>query len=177
MIVRNLIIIFLTKYYFERGVKMDYFKLMLKMLKTFHLLSQNLLSDFKNTDFGIDLNKTQRRVLMYLYLDGKNTMTGLCKKNELQRGSMTSVIDHLEEKGLVKRERDKIDRRKFFILLTPEGVKIAEKLKKAMNDYLEKKLEHLSEEDIQLFSKTLSQLYELNEKIVKLKENTYEQQP
>ncbi|AZR72726.1 hypothetical protein BBF96_04565 [Anoxybacter fermentans] len=154
---------------------MDYFNLILKMLKTFHLLHQNLLSDFKNIDFDTNLNKTQRRVLMFLYCDGKNTMTSLCKKTELQRGSMTSVIDSLEELGLVQRTRSKDDRRQFFISLTQKGVQTAEKLKETMNLYLKRKLEYLTDDELQLFIQALDQLWQLNKKIGKIEGDTYEQ--
>lgn len=152
---------------------MDYFNLMLKMLKTFHLLHRNLLADFKNATFDLELNRTQRRVLMHLYEDQEHTMSSLCKRTELQQGSMTSVIDSLEEYNYVQRTRKKTDRRKLFITLTPEGVQVAEQLKIAMNQYLETKLANLAKEDILKFASTLDDLLEINEKLNQTKGGTH----
>ncbi len=150
---------------------MDYFQLMLKMLRTFHLVQRTLLNDFRNSDFNTNLNRTQRRVLMHLYEEEEHTMTALCKRTELQKGSMTSVIDSLEELNYVERKRKGTDRRKLFITLTPQGVVMAEQLRDAMNQYLEDKLQPLTKEDIYHFSQLLDQLWELNQKLITTKED------
>lgn len=152
---------------------MDYFDLMHKMLKTFHLLHRNLLADFKNVDFNTELNRTQRRVIMHLFVDGEHTMSALCQRTELQQGSMTSVIDSLEEIGFVQRTRKQTDRRKLFITLTTNGLHMAEKLKVTMNQYLKEKLENLSQEEILEFEKTLDQLGKINQKLLHAKGGHY----
>ena len=144
---------------------MDYFSLIIKMLKTSHLLNQNLFDDFKNMNLDQPLNKSQLNVLMYIYGDGKNTMSSLCEKTELKRGSMTSVIDSLEVLNLVQRQRDEEDRRRIFITLTQEGQQLAISIKDNMNQYLKERLKHLSEEEMQLFIQGLNQLSMFNKKL------------
>ncbi|MCK4260403.1 MAG: MarR family transcriptional regulator [Halanaerobiales bacterium] len=144
---------------------MDYFALMVKMLETFHLLHRNILHDFKSQVSNDNLNKTQQRVLMHLYVNGKNTMGTICKITELQQGSMTSVIDSLVELGYVERNRGENDRRKLYITLTSDGLIKAEEIKEQMSLYLKEKFKSLSIEDVELFSKILDQLKEINLKL------------
>ncbi len=136
------------------------------MLETFHILHCNLLHDFKYHMQDDNLNKTQRRVLMHLYHNDMNTMSTLCKKTELQQGSMTSVIDSLEELGYVERNRGEKDRRKLFISLTSKGIKKAEQIQEKMNQYLAEKFKKLSKEDVENFSNILDQLKDINMKLV-----------
>lgn len=140
-----------------------------KMLKTFHLLHYNLMTDFKTVDFNTGLNKTQHRVIVHLYLDGEQTMSSLCQQTKLQQGSMTSVIDSLEEFGYVQRTRKQTDRRKLFITLTHSGLQIANQMKVTMNQYLKEKLENLSQEEILEFEEVLDQLAKINEKLLHAK--------
>ena len=42
-------------------------------------------------------------------------MTALCNRLNIEKGSLTSMIDDLTEKGYVMKERDIVDRRKYLI--------------------------------------------------------------
>jgi MarR family 2-MHQ and catechol resistance regulon transcriptional repressor len=43
-------------------------------------------------------------------------------------GNITMVVDHLEQRGLVRRERDTSDRRRISVVLTPSGTKLVSTL-------------------------------------------------
>lgn len=144
---------------------MDYFELILKMFKTFHLFHHTLLDDLKSIKMQDDLNKTHKRVLMYLYRDGENIMSSLCKKLRLERGSMTSVIDTMFEKGLVERKRCATDRRKLYIRLTEKGKEDAKELERKWNTYLKEKLKNLSAAEIKKIDQSLDGLQEIYQKI------------
>jgi MarR family 2-MHQ and catechol resistance regulon transcriptional repressor len=45
----------------------------------------------------------------------------ICRKVLRSKGNTTTVVDHLENEGLVTREGVKSDRRKRLVTLTPEG--------------------------------------------------------
>jgi MarR family transcriptional regulator, 2-MHQ and catechol-resistance regulon repressor len=55
---------------------------------------------------------------------------GPLHQNELGRkllksgGNITVVVDHLEQRGLVRRERDSVDRRRITVELTASGQKL-----------------------------------------------------
>jgi DNA-binding MarR family transcriptional regulator len=48
----------------------------------------------------------------------------LGERTLITKGTLTGVIERLEQKGLVERERCKIDKRSFFIRLTGQGEKL-----------------------------------------------------
>ncbi len=63
----------------------------------------------------------QLAVLEALLHLGPLTQSELCSKMLRTGGSVTSMIDHLEGKHLVRRERDAADRRVVRVLLTATG--------------------------------------------------------
>lgn len=74
----------------------------------------------------------------------KQTGHGLAVKNiahniDLPHANITRTLDRLEQKGLVRRNRDKIDGRQVIIRLTLEGGKKAEQL----NSLKQRLYEHL----------------------------------
>lgn len=60
--------------------------------------------------------------LDFLNLEGRVTAGRLAEVTGLTTGAITGVVDRLEKAGLVRRERDPLDRRKVFIVIVPENV-------------------------------------------------------
>lgn len=52
----------------------------------------------------------------------------LGEKTLITKGTLTGVIDRLEEKGFVQRQLDQQDRRMFKVVLTPAGETLFEKV-------------------------------------------------
>jgi DNA-binding MarR family transcriptional regulator len=67
------------------------------------------------------LNSTQFIVLKHLGEGAAHTAADLCRLNRYDTGAMTRILDRLEEKGLVRRERGREDRRVVFLRLAPAG--------------------------------------------------------
>jgi DNA-binding MarR family transcriptional regulator len=67
------------------------------------------------------LNGTQFAVLKHLADGAARTAADLCRFMHYDTGSMTRIVDRLEEKGLVRRERGREDRRVVFLRLAPNG--------------------------------------------------------
>ena len=67
-------------------------------------------------------------------------------------GTLTGVIDRMEERGLVRRERDQRDRRIWRIWLTEEGQKLEAILPPLAIEIIEKTLDGLSEPERQQLS-------------------------
>ena len=67
------------------------------------------------------LNSTQFAVLKHLGEGMAHTAADLCRLNRYDTGAMTRILDRLEEKGLVRRERGREDRRVVFLHLAPAG--------------------------------------------------------
>ena len=65
---------------------------------------------------------TDHKYLGFFLQRGKLTAGELAELTELTTGAVTGLIDRFEEKGLVKRELDKRDRRK--VIIVPDTKKI-----------------------------------------------------
>ena len=71
---------------------------------------------------GIDaFNGPQGRILFVLWQKDGVPMSELSRLTGLATTSLTSMIDRMEESGLVRRERTVTDRRKVLIYLTDEA--------------------------------------------------------
>lgn len=70
------------------------------------------------------LTISQFGVLEALYHLGPMCQRDLARKILKSTGNITMVIDNLEKRGLVSRERDPQDRRYFIIKLTDEGSRL-----------------------------------------------------
>lgn len=55
-------------------------------------------------------------------------------------GNITSVVDHLEKRGLVARKRCENDRRRVFLELTPKGVTIAREAFERMREAIRQEM-------------------------------------
>lgn len=74
-------------------------------------------------------------------------MTDLCSKLNIEKGSLTSMVDDLTDKGYVVRERDLADRRKYLINITEDGVRLASDFMCKLSFNLEEKFVKLTEEE------------------------------
>jgi|SRR5262245_12775296 len=62
---------------------------------------------------------------------------------------ITRMLDKLEERGLVARERSKDDRRSVHVAITAAGLALVEQLHKPLSDCQSRQLGHLSNPDLQ----------------------------
>ncbi|MGV8917142.1 MAG: MarR family winged helix-turn-helix transcriptional regulator [Pseudomonas sp.] len=84
------------------------------------------------------VTSSQFKVLIIVAQFGTDTPADLCRHLSLDSGSMTRMLDRLEQKELIVRSRSDIDRRQVHLSLTEEGQKLSDKLPEvgaaAMND-------------------------------------------
>lgn len=74
------------------------------------------------------LTISQFGVLEALYHLGPLSQRALGQKILRSSGNITLVIDNLEKRGLVRRKRDRSDRRFFIVHLTGEGQKLIRRI-------------------------------------------------
>src|SRR6516225_9482087 len=98
------------------------------------------------------LNSTQFLVLKHLGEGAARTAADLCRLNRYDTGAMTRILDHLEEKGLVRRERGREDRRVVFLRLAPAGRALLPRLMTVGTRVLEVHLAGFSASEIEAFS-------------------------
>jgi DNA-binding MarR family transcriptional regulator len=71
---------------------------------------------------ALEMSAAQFIIIATLALaDGPKSSSELCKGISYDAGAMTRMIDRLETKGLIRRNRSSEDRRMVFLELTDEG--------------------------------------------------------
>lgn len=108
------------------------------------------------TQFGI--TQAQYNVLIILKLEGSLTQIEIGRRLVISRAGITSIIDKLEKKRLVKRSAVKSDRRVFNIELTAEGRKILDAVEPCYLREVEKVMRCLSKTQCRQLNKMLETL-------------------
>lgn len=74
------------------------------------------------------ITAAQFKVLIIMAQHGIDTPVELCRYLSLDSGSMTRMLDRLEQKDLLSRKRSELDRRQVQLVLTAEGQRLADML-------------------------------------------------
>ena len=88
-------------------------------------------------------------VLMHLRDGIATTTAGLCEELRHDSGAMTRLIDQLEERGFIERQRQSADRRVVDLALTTAGRKMVDSLVPLTVDALNWTLEGFTKADVQ----------------------------
>lgn len=71
----------------------------------------------------------------------------LRKKLSMPGSSLTFTLDSLENKGLIRRQRNKLDRRQWLLSLSPKGRRLYERILKTESEAISPALDNLSESE------------------------------
>ena len=89
------------------------------------------------------------------------TMGELAERTLVTKGTLTGIIDRLEQKGLVRREVPEGNRRCFMIVLTPEGEQTFESVFPKHTAYLKERFGRLSQQELEEIRLALVKLREI----------------
>lgn len=136
-----------------------------RALTTFPLFMHKVFHDFQPDSREFNLNKTHMKALMVIYIENSPHMSKVCSHMNMEKGSLTPVIDNLIEMKLLQRKRNSEDRRKVNLYLTDQGRKLVlENLHRAHRHILDK-MKHLPEEEVQRFKNALLDLHDITLKL------------
>lgn len=76
----------------------------------------------------------------------------------LESRSLTRMLKSMEEKGLIYRQIDPLDKRSVRIYLTEQGIHLKELSVKTINDFNDSVRKTLTEEEIKLFFKVFKKI-------------------
>ena len=105
------------------------------------------------------------KALMVIYMEESPHMTKVCHHMNMEKGSLTPVVDSLIELELVRRRRDPHDRRKVILGLTQKGGGLVESHLERVHRHVQKKLERLPKRDVERFKRALQDLHEITQKL------------
>ncbi|MFI4865753.1 MAG: MarR family winged helix-turn-helix transcriptional regulator [Steroidobacterales bacterium] len=125
------------------------------LLKRAHVL---MLGQLEAVVAGSDITATQWVVLMHLREGLAINATDLCSQLRHDSGALTRVIDQLEARGLLQRERSREDRREVQLRLTPAGTETLALLLPAVIDKLNFALREFSRAEAAELTRLLTKL-------------------
>ena len=120
----------------------------------------SLLASFDTVLEPFGVTGAQFEVLKNLVRSDNETAASLCRALHYDTGSMTRMLDRLQEKGLVSRERDTGDRRLVFLRLTHAGESLIPKIRPALRRVLRRHLAGFSPEEVASLKRYLGRIIE-----------------
>jgi DNA-binding MarR family transcriptional regulator len=115
--------------------------------------------------FDADASMAMGFVLLNINTEEGTQATKIAPLMGLESRSLTRLLKTMEEKGLIYREADKVDKRSVRIRLTRKGKSNKEKARDKVLRFNEVVRNHVSEQDLEIFfhvSQTIIQLIEKN---------------
>jgi DNA-binding MarR family transcriptional regulator len=114
--------------------------------------------DAQLEQFG--LNAMQFAVLKHLAHGDAGTAADLCRVMYYDGGSMTRVLDRLEERGLLRRERCREDRRVVYLRVAPNGRALLPRLIAAASGVIDAHLAGFSAAETEMLKAYLKRMIE-----------------
>ena len=110
----------------------NYLKTMTILFRTQQSVLAYSMEDIKK----YDLNFTEFSVLEVLFKKTTLSVQSICDVVLIANSSMTYVLDKLEKRGLIKRYKDKTDKRVILVKLTNKGQKITDEISPKHYEYM-----------------------------------------
>jgi MarR family transcriptional regulator, organic hydroperoxide resistance regulator len=111
------------------------------------------------------LKKNHKKIINVLYQHDQITLTEIGKLLDIEKGSLTTLIDSLEEKDFVTRLNDPTDRRKTLLTLSPKGKEEMEKVMNVFAQRIDESLHKFDPEEIEKFQQSLEYVVNILKKV------------
>jgi DNA-binding MarR family transcriptional regulator len=134
-----------------------------EVLSVGHLMGGARASLLSRLDAELErfgLNAAQYAVLKHLAEGAARTAADLCRYMHYDTGAMSRILDRLEERGLLRRERGREDRRIVFLRVAPAGRAQLPRLLSVTARVLEAHLAGFSQADIDALKDYLARMIE-----------------
>lgn len=119
------------------------------------LVQKALLEQLKNTGLTIG----QPKILDYLKEHDGSNQKEIARACFLEAGSLTIILNKMEEKGLIERRILNGNRRSFHIFLTEEGKKKQQLVADVFLEIEKKALSNISEKEYEQFISVYQKIY------------------
>ncbi|MDF2787175.1 MAG: MarR family transcriptional regulator [Neobacillus sp.] len=127
----------------------------LLLMQTSKAIQERLRDEMSKNNLSI----TEFSVLEVLYYQGKQTIQQIGNRILISSGSMTYVIDKLEQKGIIKRNDCREDRRVIHITLTAEGMEMMDNIMPMYQDIVDSFFGDLTGDESQLLVNFLKKVW------------------
>lgn len=106
----------------------------------------------------LEISSAQFIVISALALGGAKSASDLCKGISYDAGAMTRMIDRLESKGLIRRDRRPDDRRVVYLELTEEGHRAFPRMREVSMTVVNRFLRGFSQDEARQLESFLSRM-------------------
>ena len=131
---------------------------------SFHYLSMAVHSmiqkNFMEQVKPSGLTSGQPKVLDYLRDHNGANQKEIAAACHIEPGSLTSVLNRMEEKGLIERRMLDGNRRTFYIFMTDEGSRLKDLVEDNFASIEKKAFRNIGSEEQAAFMETFSKIYE-----------------
>ncbi len=117
----------------------------LRILQALRRITRALELHSRNLAAGYSVTGPQLICLLAVKEKGPLTPTAIAYEIHLSSSTVVGILDRLEEKGLVHRERDRIDRRQVKVAATDKGLALALRAPSPLQETLAMALTRLPE--------------------------------
>jgi DNA-binding MarR family transcriptional regulator len=100
---------------------------------------------------GGKLSLVHLNVLFVLDADGPLPMGGLAEAMDVSQASATGIVDRMEQRGLVERQRDAEDRRVVRVAISDQGRRLIAGMADQRREHLLALLADLTDDELQAF--------------------------
>ena len=107
---------------------------------------------------GLELNQPEAHILAHLASFGDSTISQVHQAFAHKRSTLTSILDRLDERGLITRTTNPRDRREFIVRLTAAGIPLAKRAYRELESIEKDTLRRLTKKQIDGFTETLKSL-------------------
>lgn len=120
------------------------------------LMQKALLEKLKDTGLTIG----QPKILDYLKEHDGSSQKEIAKACFLEAGSLTTILNRMEEKGLIERRILNGNRRSFHIFMTEAGKEKQQLVDQSFSEIERNVLSGISEEEFELFMSVYQKIHE-----------------
>lgn len=106
------------------------------------------------------LLRGQPHILEYLATNDGCSQTDVCEAWDLDKSTVSGLVERMERDGLIRVEREEGNRRKKNLFLTPKGSELCVKMNQYMEQLDQTAFQGISEEEQKQFMDVLSRVYQ-----------------
>ena len=133
------------------------------LLETGRLIKLVFTSLLRHVDARMqpmDLTAMQWEPLLLLAWGRADTVAGLARECRVDCGAMTRMLDRLEQKQLLTRQRSELDRRVVNLCLTDKGRGLAAEIPQMVGEELQSHLHGFSPQELHMLNGLLTRMVE-----------------
>lgn len=134
----------------------EYFRRIYELFKK----TENLEAAIQSPSFNNSEMRLIGEVLMERKAGGRLISTRLAERLGITRSAISQMVNKLEERGVVKRVPDDVDRKIAYIELTPSAEKQYKTERKRLYDFMGRFIEEFGQEELEEFLRLNNKFFE-----------------